>query len=87
MMVTRPPNTLKNQGMVKSIIVLPAKVPTPTSNWLWASGPMPEKSTMHPSGTAPNTGKTTLPITPDHEGTRSNSSDPSLIKFEENIKM
>lgn len=33
-------------------MVEPASAPTPTSNWFCASGPMPEKSTIIPSGTA-----------------------------------
>ena len=48
--------------MVKSMIVEPARAPIPTANSSSAFGPSPEKSTMHPSGTAPRIGRTTLPV-------------------------
>eukprot|EP00968_Pinguiococcus_pyrenoidosus_P004561 scaffold301_cov243-Pinguiococcus_pyrenoidosus.AAC.66 len=42
-MSTRPAYTERNHGIVKSIVVLPARAPTPTASCSWASGPMPAK--------------------------------------------
>lgn len=71
-----------HQGMVNSIIVEPARAPTPTDSCVCASSPIPEKSTIAPSGTAPKTGSTTDPTTPARDGTSSRSSDPSEIMLD-----
>ena len=63
-MGTRPAYTAMNHGSVISIIVEPASAPTPTWMLFAAFAPMPEKSTMAPSGTAPKIGRTTEPTSP-----------------------
>ena len=68
--------------MVRSMTVLPASAPTPTLSCSCASGPMPLNSTMAPSGTAPSTGRTTLPTSPASDGMSRSSSEPSLIMFD-----
>ena len=51
-MSTRPAYTLRSHGTVMSMTVEPARAPTPTLSCSCALGPMPEKSTIIPSGTA-----------------------------------
>ena len=64
------------------MMVEPASAPTPTSSWFCASGPMPEKSTIMPSGTAPSTGRTQEPTIPAMDGISSNNSEPSDIMLD-----
>lgn len=71
-----------HQGMVNSMMVDPARAPTPTDSSSWASSPIPEKRTIAPSGTAPSTGSTTEPTMPANEGTSRRSSDPSEIMLD-----
>mmetsp|Transcript_59924 Transcript_59924/g.141783 ORF Transcript_59924/g.141783 Transcript_59924/m.141783 type:complete len:201 (+) Transcript_59924:1081-1683(+) len=79
---TRPAMIARPQGMVRSMMVDPARAPTPTSSWFWASGPSPEKSTIAPSGTAPRIGRTTLPTMPATSGNKRSNSEPSEIRLE-----
>lgn len=74
---TAPMKMESPHGIVSSMIVEPASVPTPTVSCSCASGPRPEKSMIAPSGTAPRMGSTTEPTMPEMEGTRSSSSEPS----------
>lgn len=71
-----------HHGMVNSMMVDPARAPTPTDSCCCASSPIPEKRTIAPSGTAPKTGRTTDPTTPARDGTSSRSSDPSEIMLD-----
>lgn len=71
-----------HQGMVSSMMVDPARAPTPTDSSSCASSPIPEKRTIAPSGTAPKTGRTTDPTMPARDGTSSRSSDPSEIMLD-----
>lgn len=73
---------IAHQGMVKSIMVDPARAPTPTDSCCCALSPMPEKRTIAPSGTAPNTGSTTEPTRPATAGTSRRSSEPSDIMLD-----
>lgn len=75
-------NIAPHHGMVKSMIVDPARAPTPTDNCSCASSPIPENKTIAPSGIAPKTGRTTDPTSPATEGTRRRSSEPSDIMLE-----
>ena len=75
-MGTDPNRIERLHGMVSSMIVEPARAPTPTLRFSCASGPSPEKSMIAPSGTAPRTGSTTEPTMPETLGTISKSSEP-----------
>jgi len=81
---TLPAITHKNQGTVKSITVAPAKAPIPTATFFCAVsfGPKPEKMTRQASGTAPRTGRTTLPTMGAMEGRRRRSSPPCAMRTE-----
>lgn len=81
--LTNPPYIESTQGIVNNIIVLPAKAPIPTDTCSLTklAGPKPENNTIAPSGTAPNTGNTTLPIKPAYLVSKSNS-EPSDNNFE-----
>ena len=81
-MATRPARIEKLHGTVSSMMVEPARAPTPTCICCCASGPRPLKSIMAPSGTAPRMGNTTEPTMPAIEGTSSSSSEPSLSMLE-----